>query len=504
MSEEKEIKENRIALATNFLGNYWNQNKAPTNPWSEKDFDKLDSYDSEDYKKILNDCRFFYKHDSLASTTIDKLIDIGITKIKVDQGTLSDNEYKIFQGDILEKIQGFIEEAALEYLISGLVIPEIKFTTITDRQVKKLGIKRRSSLLLPDTLYIRNPDQVKVKRGFMQTTPSYFLKIPDKYVFFILSEGVYPDNTVDKEAYEQLKRKYPTMVAAVKAGKREFKLENDHILQTKTLSNSDYPIPFLYSALEPMRHKRNIRRMDYAIASRAIAAILQVKLGSDEFPITEDEPDAFDNIEAQMRQRNTGGTEIERIFQLFTNHTVNLEWIFPNLEALLNNDKYAEINEDILYALGFPRILVTGETAKTGTSQPKYAMMSPYKTMMKLQRVLLPLVEYIVDEIVDQNKLTGTPSAIRFNDINLNDFADYATAIEGLYNAGNLSRESFAKVLGFNIFEELEKRSEENDLLDKLGLEEFGPVPFSASPDKMNEDNDENKEKDKEKEEDSE
>lgn len=504
MAEEKETNEKGIALATSFLGDYWNSNKTSSNPWSEKDFDKLDEYDVDDYRKVLNDCRFFYKHESLASTTINKLIDIGITKIKVDQGTLSDNEYKIFQGGLLEQIQAFVEEAALEYLISGLVIPEIKFSMVNTRQLKKLGIKRKPSLLLPDTLYIRNPEQVKIKRGFFQTKSSYFLKIPDKYLYFILNEGTYPDMTEDKEAYEHLKRKYPKMIEEVKAGKREFKLENDHIIQAKTISNSDYPIPFLYPALEPMRHKRNIRRMDYAIASRAIAAILQIKIGNDEFPVTEDEADAFDNIEAQMRQRNTGSKEIERIFQLFTNHTVELEWIFPELESLLHSDKYMEINEDILYALGFPRILVTGETQRSGTSNPKYAMMSPYKSMIKLQRILLPLVEYIIDEVIEENKLGGIPSKISFGDINLNDFNEYLEALAKLYESGNLSREAFATALGFNITEELNKRKEENDLLEKLGLEEFGPVPFSTSPEKVNEKEDKTDKKDKKKEEDKE
>ena len=105
MTEEKEIK--KVALASSFLGGYWNQSGVNSNPWSEKDFDKLDKYDVKDYRKVMNDCRFFFKHDSLASTIINKLIDIGITEIKVDQGTLSENEYKIFSGGVMEQIQTF-------------------------------------------------------------------------------------------------------------------------------------------------------------------------------------------------------------------------------------------------------------------------------------------------------------------------------------------------------------------------------------------------------------
>jgi hypothetical protein len=112
--------------------------------------------------------------------------------------------------------------------------------------------------------------------------------------------------------------------------------------------------------------------------------------------------------------------------------------------------------------------------------------MSPKKKMERLQRLLLPLVEKIVYDVVEENQLGGEPSDIRFTPINLYDFQIFAEAIKGLYESGNLSRESWAKELGFNIVEELNQRAEENKLLEKLDLEEHGPVPYSETPNKVN------------------
>ena len=57
----------------------------------------------------------------------------------------------------------------------------------------------------------------------------------------------------------------------------------------------------MYPALEPLKHKRNIRRMDYSIASRVISAIQLIKLGNDDFPVTEDDEDAFKAGKASLK-----------------------------------------------------------------------------------------------------------------------------------------------------------------------------------------------------------
>ena len=58
-----------------------------------------------------------------------------------------------------------------------------------------------------------------------------------------------------------------------------------------------------------------------------------IRLGSDEFPVT-DEGD-FRYIKNEINQRTRKG-QTERVFQLFANHTLQIEWVAPDTAAMLN------------------------------------------------------------------------------------------------------------------------------------------------------------------------
>ena len=174
----------------------------------------------------------------------------------------------------------------------------------------------------------------------------------------------------DLELYKILIDNYPDMVAAINSGSREMRLDNDLVIRRKFLPDNPYPISYVASSLEALQHKRKLRRMDYSIIDKVISAIMHIKVGSDDFPITDapEDKEYIDDISTQLQMRANSRLNLERIFQLITNHTVEIEWIFPDIELLLNDKKYDDINQEILFGLGFPRILITGESQRTGTS----------------------------------------------------------------------------------------------------------------------------------------
>jgi len=450
------------------------------NPWNSEDVDKMDTLSGKNFKKVIEACRFFYTHDALSATVINKLVEIGINKLVFSKNGLSDNEYRIFTG-IEQQLKEFSENMALEYLISGLVVPEYKIVPVTKEQVKELGIKKYDTLQLPDSLWLRDPATITINKTFASATPSYFLEVDDATIFFIRNKGKYSDGTNDIELYEQLAANYPDFVQKVAAGQTKFKVVDKNILRRKVLSNSPYPIPFLYPAIESLKHKRNLRRMDYAIASRVISAILLVKLGSDEFPVTEDDQDQFDSIRNQMLWRNTSEKDIERIFMLFGNHTLNLEWVMPDTNALLDEAKYKDVNQDIIFALGFPRILITGETERSNASDAQYATMSPLQTMNNMRERVLSVIKNIVNEIARANKLKSTPE-VTFRPLQLAEFAIFANSLIQLYDRGNISRKSIDEYFGFNFDDELENRKEEMSKIKAAGVPEFAENPNSKTP----------------------
>jgi len=452
-----------------------------SNPWTPSDVDKLE-IDTPDYVKLIKACRFFYKKDPLVSSTINKLVEVGINKLEFNKNGLSENEFRIFTSmkDMLEE---FAEVMALEFLISGLVVPEIKYARADKNTIKQLGIKKYDTLILPATMFIRDPETIKIKQSPFADKPSYFLKIPAELIYFIMNNGKYSDGTQDKQAWEMLLALYPEFVALVRSGKKEIPIEDDHLIfRRKVQPNDPYPVPYLSAALESLKHKRNLRRMDYAIASRVIGAIQLFKLGSDEFPVTEDNAeDQFGAIKDQMLWRDYSGKDIERIFQLFANHTLNIEWVVPDTQAMLDEQKYISVNQDIIYALGFPRVLITGEAEKTGTSDPQYAMMSPSRTMENFRKRVLDVLQDIVDQVAEQNKLKSSPE-LKFKPLTLFDHATLLKSLADLYNAGNISRHTYASELGYNWDDEAELRKAEQEKITEMGIDAFAPRPFSNQP----------------------
>jgi len=477
MTAEEEPK--KLAKASHQYTILQPQRKTST-PWSARDIDKL-TFDDKKWKNVVKECRYYYKRDPFASTVINKMVDLSINNIIVREKTAR-KSIKL----VLEAIKGdllvFLRNAALEYLLSGLVVPEISFDAYNKTQLHELGIKRFERLVLPSDMWIRDPGTIVVKDPVLGSKKSYLVEIPDAFRTFILNKGVYSDGTKDKELYKQLVQDMPDFVKAVRKGETTLLLDNPLVVQYRTLAGETYPTPYLFSVLESLKHKRNLRRMDYSIAARIITAIMLVRLGNDEYPLTEDNEDQLEALKLEMRWRETQSSrEMERIFQLFGNHTLDIEWVFPDVKPLLDDVKYKNINQDIAVGLGFPRILITGETERSFASDPEIATVSPVLTMNRMQDAITPIMRRIVDEIVAENNFGGNPE-VMFAPINLMAVSSFVEGLQNLYDTGNLSREDYARIFGFDIFEQLLKREVENKLLEKLDLEEFAPVPHSNEP----------------------
>ncbi len=459
-------------------------NTFSTPSWSPDDVDRMEVLDLKNYQKIVKQCRFFYKKDPISGTVLNKLIEIGITDLVLDKGKLSENEFRIFEA-VKDKIQEFIENCAMEYLISGLVIPEVEYAALPKEKLNELKIKKYNALTLPISMWLRDPASIKINSSMVLDSPSYYAILPEELIYFIKNEGKYPDGNKDEKLYQKLLTYYPEFVALVMAGNKEVLLDNELVIRRKVLSDSPYPIPYLYNVLEAVKHKRNLRRMDYSIASRVIGAIMLIRLGDKDFPIVEGEEDAFKDIKEQMYWRYSGTRDLERVFQLFANHTLQIDWVFPDITALLHDSKYINVNQDIFFGLGFPRILTTGETDKSNTSDPELSMESPIKTMENMQKKLLPIVNDIIYKIAKYNGLDNSPD-VRFSKINLVAFTDFVTALAQLYNTGNLSRESYDDIFGYNFKEEIEKRANEEKMLADKKIPTFAPQPFSPQPETNN------------------
>jgi len=445
-----------------------------------QDIDKMDSMDIKEYREVVKSCRFFYRKDPIAGTVIDKMIDLGITDIYIEKNGLSENEFRIFTGikPILKKLAA---TCGLEWLLSGLVIPEISYGAATKDVLKEMGVKKYETMTIPQDFWLVPSETVKINSVLLTSTPSYYIEIPAELIHFIQTEGTYPDSTEDKPAYVALAEMFPEFVAAIKAGKLEIQIKNPLIVRRRPLSDCPYPTPYLYRSLESMKEKRNLKRMDYSLVSRVTTAIEHVKVGDKDFPAVEQDQDRITHLQNQLIHRNSGRVDIDRIFQLVTDHTVSIEWVFPDVQALLADSKYIPVNNDIFFGLGFPKILTTGETDRSSASDPEFATMSPVKTMEAMQEDILPIIKGVLKEVSNYNGFKSVPTA-KFDNINLHSFTTFVEGMTALYNTGNLSRTDYAAALGYNWLNQMVQKSDEKKVMTELGIEEFPQVPFSPQP----------------------
>src|ERR1041385_8579760 len=109
------------------------------NPYTEVPKFKTSLNSQTDYIKSVNHCRFFYKTEPLVSTVIDKLVEIGINDLTFTKGKLTDNEFRVFEA-LKPKLLEFSEQMATEYLLSGLVVPEIGYGRVDKDFIFSLGV----------------------------------------------------------------------------------------------------------------------------------------------------------------------------------------------------------------------------------------------------------------------------------------------------------------------------------------------------------------------------
>jgi len=396
------------------------------------------------YHDTIKIIRWFYENDPIAGTVINRMADMSVTTLRNRRKTKKnenevDDDVQAFFDALVEQLRPFFKLVALEFLVHGMAIPD--YTTIKlrgDKISEKLGRKRYTTI---DQIWVRNPEHIVLKRRPTGMTRQVFIKIPNDEIAFIQNKGIRTDGTEDKEAYQYLVDNFPAYVAAVKKGQTLFPLDTARPILRKETSYNDYPTPYLQNALSALQHKAFLKSMDRSIASRAIEAIRQIKVGDKDFPADQGDIDA---TEAMVTQSSSSG---ERIFNLFTNHTVEIVWIFPPLDALLNEAKYAEPNSDIFLGLGFPRILTVGETAKSNAADNKIASIGPKASLDDLRDAIIEWLKKLYAELAEINNFNRVPDPY-FSPISTTDVTALIQFAIQAQAAGAISKDTVAQLYG--------------------------------------------------------
>lgn len=427
------------------------------------------------WHKQVSFCRFFYKHDGMAYTSINKQVEIGINGYEISRGDCTDNEFAVYES-LNPMIEAFLRDAALEFLISGLIIPEATWEKVRGMSIKT---NLRKTYDLPTDLWYRDPLSIRLEKTPLPNRVITLVEASDRDIEFIMEKGKI-GNFVDKETYKLLVRNYKDFVSQIQKGDKVFMLKDPFLIRRFKRSGTPYPTPYLLAALELFMHKRNLRKMDYSIAARVISAIQLFRLGSDDYPLTEDDDDTVVALQAQMRWRGLD-YNIERIFQLFSNHTLQIDWIMPDTKALLDEGKYRSINEDIGVALGLPRVFTAGEAMRSGATNTSISILPSTNTIEAMREQLLDFPKELYRRVKERNSFRSVPEP-HYPPIRLQDLKTLMDIGQKLYEARVLSRTDLAEMLHFDFDTSLERIAEETKKMKEMGIDQFAPVPFSPQP----------------------
>jgi len=429
----------------------------------------------KEFHEVIQMVYDFYQRGGIVTTVINRLAELAITDIRNGQRKTTDEQNYYFDAVLHRqpsRLMRFLRTCALEYFLSGLVIPYVEYEEVLGKDLhpkltpNKIYTVPKFDLYPPNLLYV-----VWVGWGEKE----YYLKIPSKDVSLIKNGGKTKEQQLKYDFYNKY---YPQLVQDVKNGVDKIRLSDVDPILRKEISYSPYPTPYLFSVLEPLIFKQQLRRMDFAVASRVINAILLVKEGNDNYPITEETRGNLDELKAQILARSSNPRLLERLFMLFTNHTTELEWITPDVAAMLDQDKYRQTNEELSEGLGLARVLITGEARGTGTSSE----VSTWAIQPQLEELRSNLMEWTSDlyeELSEKNKFRNTASP-KFKPIKLQDFVKTAAVFAQLFTEGNMSRTSRADLSGLDFETEVELMTDEKELMKDLPA--FPPMPYSPQP----------------------
>lgn len=429
----------------------------------------------KDYHTVLQMCYDFYQRGGVVATVVNRLAEFTVTDIRNGQRDTSDeanNYYKAVLHSRPSRLMRFLRTMALEYFLTGMTLPRVSWEELPGSDIDP-SLKASKMYWMP-TFDLYPPLLVEARwEGWGRK--SFWLKVPDKDVRLIRNGG-------SKIKEQQLKymnylEHYPTFVSQIMNGANRVQIVDTDPILRKEISVSPYPTPYLFPVLEPLIFKQQLRRMDFAVASRVINAILLIKEGNDDYPLTEENSGNLDKLKAQIMARTGNPLLMERLFMLFSNHTTTMEWITPDLDALLNQEKYAQVNDELQEGLGFTTILLTGESRQAQASEVSTWAIQPQ--MEEFRSMSTEWLRDLYIEAQDRNNFRNFPEP-QYKPIKLQDFVKTAAVFAALFSEGNVSRTTRDDMAGIDFETEAELMRDEAETAKDLPA--FMPTPYSPLP----------------------
>jgi len=212
-----------------------------------------------------------------------------------------------------------------------------------------------------------------------------------------------------------------------------------------------YPRPRGVKAFEAIEYKNALKQADLSTLDGITNYILKITIGNDEYPVTD---------QSQLQAVANLFDTTSKSFDVVWNHTLNIEKIVsPEIENILGQDKYGQVNQDITGALAFSRALIDGSEqlnqgeaallSRTITEEIWYARSQVEKWIYNEYR-----------EIAEAQGFDRFPK-VRWDNTVLKDIILYMSTVSQLVDRRMLSYRTALEQLGFEFENEFANMKEE-------------------------------------------
>jgi len=227
-----------------------------------------------------------------------------------------------------------------------------------------------------------------------------------------------------------------------------------------------YPRPRGIKVFDALEYKKSLREADLSTLDGITNYILKITVGNDTFPVVD---------QAQLNTVAELFNTTSKSFDVVWNHTLEIEKIVsPEIESVLGQDKYAQVNEDITGGLAFCRALLDGGTT---VGQGEAGLVT--KTMVEeINYARNQVSDWIYNEYRQIAEAMGFDRfpRVRWDNAVLRDVILYMTTIANLVDRRMISYETALEELGFDFGNEF--NSMQNELPSVLD----GTLGIKGSP----------------------
>jgi hypothetical protein len=401
------------------------------------------------HKKIELAVELYHK-EPIIGTVIDLMVDFsssGFTNECDDQEVK-----KLFDKWCKEvDMQNMIEGIFLEYYRSGNVA--IYRSEKSAKVKRKKGNKEVGSYDFPAGYTILNPLNVSVEGSLLFNQDIIYLTLNQDLIDLIKgatdSNKKYQSKTISEIIPNEI-------LKAVRSGNNKVPLSPEFVtrITRKRQPYERYASPFIERIFEPVLYKQKLRMMDMSTIEGLVNQLITVTVGNNEYPATDEDLTAI----AELFQTPN------KAYTIFWNHTLEVTFHKPEGIDTLAQDKYKQVNDDILAGLGVSRVLLDGQGANFSTAW--VSILSLIERLDNARSKVKDWIESEYERIAEENGLKVSPT-IRFNRMNLREDNYIRDVLLAMYDRGLLDEEDILQETGrdYQAIVEMKKRNQKNSEL---------------------------------------